>query len=112
MRTSLIITTYNRPDALRLVLRSALAQTVLPDEIIIADDGSDQRTEEVIAALQAESPLQLHHVWQEDQGFRAARIRSKGMPFGMVVILSTIPGTTATASAPKVGIRKRYQIIM
>ncbi|MGN6893441.1 glycosyltransferase, partial [Neisseria sp. P0015.S009] len=44
----LIITTYNRPDALELVLKSALSQTRLPDEIIVADDGSRQETAEVV----------------------------------------------------------------
>ena len=39
MRVSLIITTYNRPNALFLVLQSIKGQTKLPDEIIIADDG-------------------------------------------------------------------------
>ena len=40
MRASLIVTTYNRPDALHLVLQSVLQQTVPPAEIIVADDGS------------------------------------------------------------------------
>lgn len=37
---SLIIATYNWPEALRLCLDSILRQTILPSEIIIADDGS------------------------------------------------------------------------
>lgn len=41
---SLIIATYNWPEALRLCLDSILRQTILPSEIIIADDGSDERT--------------------------------------------------------------------
>jgi len=40
MRVSLIITTYNRADALSLVLKSIEGQTVPPKEVIIADDGS------------------------------------------------------------------------
>ena len=36
MSVSLIITTYNRPDALFLVLKSVKIQTILPDEIIIS----------------------------------------------------------------------------
>ena len=40
MTISLIVTTYNRPDALRLVLDSISRQTRLPDEVVVADDGS------------------------------------------------------------------------
>ena len=37
--SSLIISTYNWPEALELVLKSILTQYVFPNEIIIADDG-------------------------------------------------------------------------
>ena len=49
MRASLIVTTYNRPDALHLVLQSILQQTVQPAEIIVADDGSGADTAETVA---------------------------------------------------------------
>ena len=52
MKISLIITTYNREDALNVVLKSVAKQTLLPDEILIADDGSTQATAEVIQAHQ------------------------------------------------------------
>ena len=42
--TSLIIATYNWPDALRLTLDSVSWQTVMPDEVVIADDGSREET--------------------------------------------------------------------
>jgi glycosyltransferase involved in cell wall biosynthesis len=76
MRTSLIVTTYNRPDALHVVLQSVLRQSQLPDEVIIADDGSGEATRMLIASLQHDFPVPLVHVWQEDLGFRAARIRN------------------------------------
>ena len=40
MTVSLIISTYNSPKALDLCLMSVLQQSVLPDEVLIADDGS------------------------------------------------------------------------
>ena len=46
MKTTLLITTYNRPDALELCLMSVLRQTHLPDELLIADDGSTPDTKE------------------------------------------------------------------
>ena len=48
MRVSLIITTYNRPEALSLVLKSVVSQSKLPYEVIIADDGSEQQTKNCI----------------------------------------------------------------
>ncbi len=77
MKTSLIISTYNRPDALALCLRSAFVQSVLPDEIIIGDDGSDNITRETLDSLRDESPVKIIHVWHEDNGFRLAMMRNK-----------------------------------
>lgn len=67
---SLVVSTYNWPAALRLCLNSLLAQDYLPDEIIIADDGSKSETRELIAAFQAQSPVPIKHVWHPDEGFR------------------------------------------
>lgn len=76
MTTSLIITTYNRPDALELVLESVLLQSQLPDEVIIADDGSKEDTRKVIQKFKANASIPVIHSWQEDLGFRAARSRN------------------------------------
>lgn len=76
---SLIITTYNRPDALELVIRSAFRQTLLPLEILVADDGSGPTTKKVIEDLQAISPVPLKHIWHEDTGFRLSEIRNKAI---------------------------------
>jgi GT2 family glycosyltransferase len=48
MKTSLIISTYNREDALELVLKSVIALNEYPDEVIIADDGSGLSTKKLI----------------------------------------------------------------
>lgn len=73
---SLIITTYNRPDALDLVLQSALRQTVPPKQIIVADDGSEQETADLIKRFAVFSPVPIVHSWQEDNGFRLAESRN------------------------------------
>ena len=78
MQTSLIITTYNWPQALNLVLSSVLSQSVLPDQVIIADDGSTVTTRAVIEKHQQNFPVPLIHAWQEDEGFRVARVRNLG----------------------------------
>jgi glycosyltransferase involved in cell wall biosynthesis len=79
MRVSLIITTYNRADALSLVLRSVEDQTVLPKEVVIADDGSTKETQKMIRDFQVASRLNLTHSWQENEGFRAAKSRNKAI---------------------------------
>ena len=63
MRVSLIITTYNWPESLILVLRSIENQTILPKEIVIADDGSTNETKEIIAKFQKKSELKIIHSW-------------------------------------------------
>ena len=79
MLVSLIITTYNRPDALLLVLRSIEGQITLPYEVIIADDGSTNDTKEVVTSFQEKSDIRVIHSWQEDSGFRAAKSRNKAI---------------------------------
>ena len=79
MKLSLIITTYNWPDSLVLTLKSIENQTISPDEIIIADDGSTYETQEVIDKFQKDSELNIIHSWQEDMGFRAAKSRNKAI---------------------------------
>lgn len=79
MHIALIITTYNRPDALAAVLDGCLAQTDANFEVIVADDGSTQDAADVIAAYKARAPFPVKHVWQEDVGFRAAAIRNRAL---------------------------------
>lgn len=79
MTTSLVISTYNRPDALAACLESVRRQRRLPDEVIIADDGSTAPTRELVEALAADFPVPLVHVWHPDEGFRLAAIRNRAM---------------------------------
>ncbi len=79
MQVSLIITTYNWEEALEVSLLSAFRQSVLPDEIIVADDGSTKQTRELVEKLQQHAPVPIYHSWQEDKGFRLARSRNRAM---------------------------------
>ncbi len=79
MKVSLIITTYNAPQFLEKILQSIFKQTLLPYEVIIADDGSDERTANLIKKYQQSFPVPLLHVWHEDKGFRAAKIRNEAI---------------------------------
>lgn len=77
MTCSLVVSTYNRPDALALCMESILKQTQLPDEIVIADDGSGPDTRELIRSFQGRSDVPVLHVWQPDEGYQLARIRNR-----------------------------------
>src|ERR1700761_3212742 len=79
IKTSLNISTYNWPRALNLCLLSVKALKVLPDEVVIADDGSTDDTRQLIAEFQKDFPVPLKHVWQPDEGFQLARVRNKGI---------------------------------
>ncbi len=74
---SLVISTYNRPDALELCVESVLRQIQLPDEIVIADDGSGEDTRQLVLDMQARYSVPIVHVWQPDDGYQLARIRNR-----------------------------------
>jgi len=76
---SILLATYNWPQALKLCLQSLETQTDRDFEIIIADDGSTGNTKEVINAFKAQSSIPLTHLWQEDQGFRKTKILNQAI---------------------------------
>lgn len=77
MKLALVITTYERPDALAAALHSVARQTRLPDSLVIADDGSGEETARVVR--NAAKTLPLRHVWLPHEGFRAGRMRNCGL---------------------------------
>ena len=70
MKTSLVIATYNWPEALELVLLSLLKQSVLPNEILIADDGSTKETKQLIGRYSSKFKSEIKHICQKDEGFK------------------------------------------
>jgi len=76
---TVIVTTYNRPDALGAVLEGFRVQDNRDFEMVIADDGSTEDTAKLIAELMAHMPFPVRHVWQEDRGFRAAAVRNRAV---------------------------------
>ncbi len=76
---SMIVSTYNWPQALELVLLSIKKQTLLPDEVIIADDGSGEETRQLIESFKKDFPVPLVHVWHEDNGFQKSIILNKAI---------------------------------
>jgi glycosyltransferase involved in cell wall biosynthesis len=76
---SVIVSTYNREDALDAVLRSLARQSDRDFEIIVADDGSGASTARVVEAWGPKIPQRLKHVWHKDDGFRLAEIRNRAI---------------------------------
>lgn len=89
---SLIISTYNWPQALNLCLKSVFKQSLLPDEIIIADDGSTTETKALLEQYKREFRVPIHHVWQPDEGFQLAKIRNKAIAFASQAYIIQIDG--------------------
>ena len=77
MKTAVIVTTYNRPDALAAVLAGYFHQADHDFELLVADDGSTDDTRKLVEEHAARAPFKLHHVWQEDIGFRPGTARNR-----------------------------------
>ena len=76
---SILLATYNWPQALKLCLESLATQTDLDFEIIIADDGSTEDTRTLIENIKRLHPISITHLWQEDQGFRKTQILNQAI---------------------------------
>ncbi len=78
-KCSLVTPTYNWPEALELLLLSIKNQTHLPDEVIIADDGSREDTTILIKKMQKDFPVPLYHIWHEDNKNQKPAIMNKAI---------------------------------
>lgn len=79
MRVSVIVSTYEQPRWLELVLWGYAVQTHRDFELLVADDGSGPATRDVIERFEAESGLPVRHVWHEDAGFRKTEIVNRAI---------------------------------
>ncbi len=79
MKVSLIITTYNWPGALKVLLDSVLRQSERDLEIVIADDGSGPETTRAVREILGPSDLRWCHIWHHDSGIRQARVKNLGV---------------------------------
>ena len=92
MTTALLISTYNWPQALELVLDSLCGQSRFPDRVIIADDGSAEETRALIQHYDKKLKVPLDHVWHPDDGFRKAVILNKAIAQTSVDFIIQIDG--------------------
>ena len=92
MTTALLISTYNWPQALELVLQSLCNQSQLPERVLIADDGSEEETRALIQHYAKRLKVPLDHIWQQDLGFRKAVILNKAIAQTSVDFIIQIDG--------------------
>jgi cellulose synthase/poly-beta-1,6-N-acetylglucosamine synthase-like glycosyltransferase len=79
MRVGVVLSTYNRPEDLRLVAEGYSRQTRRPDRILVADDGSDATTAGVVEQAARETGLVFLHVWHPDRGFKKTEILNRAL---------------------------------
>lgn len=79
IKASIILATYEWPEALAMVLSGLLTQTDKSFEVVLADDGSDERTRKVVDDYKKRSFFTIHHLWQENKGFRKSRILNQAI---------------------------------
>ncbi len=78
---SVIVTTYNWPESLELVLLSICDQSVKPAEVIIADDGSGPETAQSVKKVLSHSGLEWCHARHDDRGVRQSRIKNLAVKY-------------------------------
>ncbi len=76
---SVVVTTYDRPDALDAVLRALSRQSDRNFEVVVAEDGSRPETAAVIADWKGRLGRRLVHVWHPDEGVRLAENRNRAI---------------------------------
>ncbi|WP_457306629.1 glycosyltransferase family 2 protein, partial [Polaromonas sp. P5_E6] len=78
VKVSFIVLTYNRTNALLVVLKSLANQCGSAHEVIIADDGSRVDEVEMLHKQCPDFKCSVRHVWHPDVGFTAAQARNLG----------------------------------
>lgn len=88
---SVIICTYNRSNNLPKCINHLTRQEGVEDldwEVVVVDNNSTDRTQEVVAKIAAETPLTIRYVQEKQQGLNHARNRgileSKGRYFAFI----------------------------
>ncbi len=100
---SVIVATYNQPEWLTKVLWGYACQTLSNFQVVVADDGSDDRTTEAIELIRNRTHLKIEHVWHEDDGFRKCETLNQAIvrSSGDYLIFSDgdcVPGNTFVAN--------------
>ncbi len=89
-QVSVILSIFDQPSAFTFSLLGYRRQTFRDFEIVVADDGSDDETKEIVHRFRREGGIEIKHVWQENQGYRRAKIANEAVKIseGRTLLLS------------------------
>lgn len=79
LESSVIVSTYEEPEHLGMVLLALARQSLAPTEVLVADDGSSESTAAALRDLARFLPFRLTHVRQPHDRFRLARSRNNAV---------------------------------
>lgn len=79
IKITVIISVYNKLEQLKNILRVLNEQIILPNEVIITDDGSSEKIEDKLKNIIPKLKYKIKHIWQEDKGFRLSASRNNGL---------------------------------
>lgn len=87
---SVILSTFDQPQALRYALLGYRRQTFRDFEVVVCDDGSDEETRRVLNELKKDSPYPIQEVWQPNTGYRRSKIANTGvrLSLGKMLVLT------------------------
>ncbi|MDO8506979.1 MAG: glycosyltransferase family 2 protein [bacterium] len=75
MKVAVVTGVYNEEKTIGALIESVLNQTYVPDEMVIVDDGSKDKTAEIVKKYAAEEKI-IKYIYQENAG--PAKARNKG----------------------------------
>jgi len=76
MKASVIVAVYKDVEALSLIVQALKMQTYKDFEVVIAEDGQDEKIAEFVSSIEG---LEVKHTTQEDLGVRKARSQNNGI---------------------------------
>ncbi|MGD0253940.1 MAG: glycosyltransferase [Verrucomicrobiota bacterium] len=91
---ALVVNTCNQPEYLARVLSAVSAQSSLPDEVVLADDGSGEETLHVFEQWAVAQAFSVHHAWHEKNGFRRSRILNAAIALARSEYIIFLDGDT------------------
>ena len=94
LAVALVINTYNQPEYLARVLAAVSVQSSAPDEVLLADDGSEAPTKQLFAHWSAEQKFRTVHLWQAHEGFRRSQILNRAIATSQADYLVFLDGDT------------------
>ena len=79
LKASIIVAFYNNVKSLEMILTALNNQYDNNFEVVIADDGSTDENVAKVKELAGGYKFNIHHVWQEDKGFRKNKILNQAI---------------------------------